>query len=69
MKPKTKLSPLIMLVLAPCIINTCRPVMVSFEYTLFALSDSSQFNNFEEIVDQFFETECKAESRENVQEE
>ena len=43
--------------------------MVSFEYTLFALSDSSQFNNFEEIVDQFFETECKAESRENVQEE
>ena len=56
-----------MLVLALCIINTCRPATVSFENTLFGLGDSSQFNNFEEIVDQFFETECKAEKmyREN----
>ena len=61
MKPKTKSSPLIVLVLAPCIVNACRPVTVSFEYTLFVLGNSSQFDDFEEIIDQFSETEHEAE--------
>ena len=50
-----------MLVLAPCIINACGQVTALFEYTLFALGDSSRFNDFGEIIDQFSETECEAE--------